>query len=146
MYQLITLDELIAVTDCGPLTNPKNGYVDTSNGTVFQSRATYTCSVVTGSSFRTCGADGSWSLSVPTCSHQIQSDLFLGSEILPSYQLNCICRHEFNISYCFQWQLFNRRYCWWCVGTDPACHLHGNHFSTCDVHNATEEAAQETNR
>ena len=66
-----------AVVDCGLLADPENGQVDISNGTVFQSTATYTCSVVTSSSSRTCGADGLWSLTEPTCTYQTECKLYL---------------------------------------------------------------------
>ena len=50
---------------CGPLTNPDNGQVDTSNGTTFGRIATYTCYRESGS--RTCGADGTWTSEEPNC-------------------------------------------------------------------------------
>ena len=39
--------------------------MDTSNGTVFGSTATYTCCKESGS--RTCGADGLWTSTEPNC-------------------------------------------------------------------------------
>ena len=60
---------LLAI-DCGPLTDPTNGQVDTSSGTTFGSTATYTCDTgytLSGSQSRTCGADGMWSSSNPVC-------------------------------------------------------------------------------
>ena len=51
-----------AVVDCGPLTDPDGGQIDTSNGTTFGNTATYTCS-----GFRTCGADGLWTSLESNC-------------------------------------------------------------------------------
>ena len=56
--------------DCGSLTNPNNGLVDTSSGTTFESTATYTCDIgytLSGSQSRTCGAEGLWTFSEPIC-------------------------------------------------------------------------------
>ena len=68
------------VINCGPLTDPENGRVGTSNGTSFGSTATYSCD--TGS--RTCGADGNWTSVEPSC--PIQS--VLNSSLKDS---NCSC-------------------------------------------------------
>ena len=56
--------------DCRTLTNPVNGQVDTSNGTTFGSIAIYNCSTgynLYGNVSLTCGSDGTWSESPPTC-------------------------------------------------------------------------------
>ena len=56
--------------DCGALTDPENGLVDTSSGTTIGSTATYTCDTgytLSGSQTRTCGADGNWIYSEPLC-------------------------------------------------------------------------------
>ena len=66
IYYAIT----IAAVDCGPLTNPDNGQVDTPYGTTFRSTATYTCDTgyaLSGSQSRSCGADGNWTSSEPFC-------------------------------------------------------------------------------
>ena len=58
------------VKDCGPLTDPHNGQVDTSSGTTFERIAAYTCDTgytLSGSQSRTCGTDGMWTSSEPTC-------------------------------------------------------------------------------
>ncbi len=59
------------VVSCdSPLTDPANGQVKTSSGTTFGSTASYSCDAgynLTGSTERTCGADGMWSLSEPVC-------------------------------------------------------------------------------
>ena len=56
--------------NCDPLTGPDNGQVDTSNGTIVGSIATYTCDTgyaLSGSQSRICGADGNWTSTVPMC-------------------------------------------------------------------------------
>ena len=61
--------------DCGPLTDPANGQVNTS-GTTFGSTATYTCDtgyILSGSQSRTCrafsspGPTGLWTSRKPLC-------------------------------------------------------------------------------
>ena len=61
---------MLLVTNCGLLTDPDNGQVNTSSGTTFGSTATYTCDngyALSGSQTRTCGADGNWTSSEPFC-------------------------------------------------------------------------------
>ena len=61
---------LLTVKDCGPLSDPDNGIVDTSFGTTFGSRAAYTCDTgykLFGSPLRTCGAFGLWTPTQPHC-------------------------------------------------------------------------------
>ncbi len=56
--------------NCGHLTDPANGQVDTSSGTIFGSTATYSCDsgyTLSGSSSRTCEDDGLWTQSEPVC-------------------------------------------------------------------------------
>ncbi|XP_064386420.1 receptor-type tyrosine-protein phosphatase kappa-like [Halichondria panicea] len=58
-----------APVDCGPLTVP-NGQVNTTSGTTFMNTATYTCDDgynLNRVSDRTCQANGTWSLTAPTC-------------------------------------------------------------------------------
>ena len=58
------------ITDCGSLTNPSNGAVDTSSGTVVGSPATYSCNTgyrLQGTDSRGCQETGLWSLVPPTC-------------------------------------------------------------------------------
>ena len=65
-----------SAVDCGPLTDPANGQVDTSSGTTFWSTATYTCAIgytLSGSQSRTCGADGNWTSSEPSCNGKLFS-------------------------------------------------------------------------
>ncbi len=59
-----------AAVDCGDLTNPDNGMVDTSSGTTFMNTSTYTCTeryTLIGPSTRTCQSTGTWSATAPTC-------------------------------------------------------------------------------
>ena len=61
---------ILAVVDCGPLTNPDNGQVNDAAGTTFGHTATYSCNTgynLTGNRTRTCQATGEWSGSAPTC-------------------------------------------------------------------------------
>ncbi len=56
--------------DCGDLTDPSNGAVDTSSGTTFMMNATYICNTgytLVGTVTRTCQANTMWSLTAPTC-------------------------------------------------------------------------------
>ena len=53
------------VINCGPLTDPDDGQVNTSNGTTFGRIATYTCYRKSGS--RTCETNGTWTLEEPNC-------------------------------------------------------------------------------
>ena len=65
---------LITVADCGPLTDPINGQVNTSNGTIFRSTATYTCDTgytLNGSQSRMCGADELWTTKEPICQSKL---------------------------------------------------------------------------
>jgi hypothetical protein len=58
-----------APVDCGPLTAPENGFVSAPT-TTYNSVATYSCTTgygPSGSSTRTCQADGTWNGSAPTC-------------------------------------------------------------------------------
>ena len=62
------------VIDCGSLTNPDNGQVDTSSGTTIGSTASYSCDTgykLSDSSLRTCGADGEWTMSEPVCNSKL---------------------------------------------------------------------------
>lgn len=74
--------------DCGDLTDPANGDVDTSSGTGYLDVAAYTCIKgyeLIGNDVRTCEADGNWSDSAPVC-------IVYGKETLA---LIILCRHEF---------------------------------------------------
>ncbi len=55
---------------CDSLTAPDHGDVSTTNSSLYPSIASYACDpgyTLTGSDTRTCGTDGSWSGSAPTC-------------------------------------------------------------------------------
>ena len=61
---------LLAVVDCGNLTDPDNGQVNHTAGTTFGKTATYSCNTgynLVGDSTRTCQATGNWSGSAPAC-------------------------------------------------------------------------------
>ena len=57
--------------DCGDLTPPTNGYVDTPSDTTYPGVALYSCEVgfeLNGYMYRTCEASGIWAPhSTPTC-------------------------------------------------------------------------------
>ena len=77
MYFLI-----LAVVDCGNLTNPGNGSVTHTAGTTFGQTATYSCDTgynLVGNSTRTCQATGNWSGSVPTCQGMLLHSVYLWS-------------------------------------------------------------------
>ena len=60
----------LLVVDCGYLTNPENGHINTPNGTTFGNKAIYTCDpgyTLSSQAFRVCGADRNWTLSAPFC-------------------------------------------------------------------------------
>ena len=64
MYNYVTI-----VVNCGPLTDPDNGRVNTS-GTTFGSKATYSCSngyTLNVNNTRICGSEGVWSNLQPSC-------------------------------------------------------------------------------
>ena len=92
-FSLITL--LLLAVDCGPLPAPTNGRVDTSNGTTFESTATYTCDTgytLSGSQIRTCGADKSWDLSAPGCERKNENFFSISSSVyLCMYVWACTC-------------------------------------------------------
>jgi hypothetical protein len=59
-----------AAVMCDALTAPTNGSVSIANGGVYPSTATYTCDAgysISPGATRTCGTDGHWSGSDPTC-------------------------------------------------------------------------------
>ena len=61
---------LATVIDCGRLSNPVHGRVNTPTGTVFNSLAMYSCNVgymIAGVSIRVCSTDGMWLPDAPTC-------------------------------------------------------------------------------
>ena len=67
---MVTILSLSPAVDCGALTNPDNGRVDTPQGTTFNQVATYSCNSgygLVGNMTRTCQADGMWSGSEPIC-------------------------------------------------------------------------------
>lgn len=56
--------------DCGSLSDPENGNVNTSTGTTVGSEAVYSCNEgydLNGPEIRSCSSDGTWSDTEPTC-------------------------------------------------------------------------------
>lgn len=56
--------------DCGSITPPVNGAVNHTEGTLFESKAYFSCSAgytLTGLSSVTCQADKTWNGATPTC-------------------------------------------------------------------------------
>ena len=61
--------------DCDVLDTIENGYIEYSDGTVYQSVATYNCHIghnltMSGDEMRTCGSDGMWNGTAPTCNSE----------------------------------------------------------------------------
>ena len=57
------------ISDCGALSNPANGAVDTTSGSTYGEQATYSCNVgynLVGNAQTLCKADGNWE-TAPTC-------------------------------------------------------------------------------
>ncbi len=70
---MLTLIFFTAV-NCGALTDPMNGAVDTPSGTTFMNTATYTCDpgyTVMGTTSRICQDNAMWSSSAPTCESKL---------------------------------------------------------------------------
>ncbi len=62
--------------DCGDLTDPTDGAVNTSSGTTFNMNATYSCNTgynLNGTNTRTCQADRMWSGNEPSCDSTLSS-------------------------------------------------------------------------
>lgn len=62
----------MTAVDCGPLSDPVDGTVDTSSGTTFMQRATYSCNVgydLIGENSSECQETGHWSLQ-PVCTSE----------------------------------------------------------------------------
>ncbi|KAL4228764.1 hypothetical protein ACF0H5_011806 [Mactra antiquata] len=58
------------IYDCGPLDDPVNGHVNTSEGTTYSATAVYTCELgyeLRGSTDLFCQANGTWSNDPPLC-------------------------------------------------------------------------------
>ncbi len=74
LYLCLYCVGISTVVDCGSLTNPDNGMVDTSM-TTEGSTATYTCNTgynISPGDTRTCQANGTWSGSEPTCDRKFK--------------------------------------------------------------------------
>ena len=61
--------------NCGNLHDPKNGYVDTSQGTLFNTTTYYSCDPgynLTGCSSARCLSTGNWSCDPPFCAGELR--------------------------------------------------------------------------
>ena len=61
---------IVSISDCGPLVPPANGSVKYYNGTTFRSLVVFECETgysLVGEKMRTCQANTLWSSSNPTC-------------------------------------------------------------------------------
>ena len=61
---------ILAVVDCGTLTDPANGQVNHTAGTTFGQTATYSCNIgynLVGNNTRVCQDTANWSQNAPTC-------------------------------------------------------------------------------
>ena len=72
--------------DCDVLDTIENGYIEYSDGTVYQSVATYNCHsghllTVTVSATRHCGSIGTWNGTAPTCNSESKLD-YIGISLL----------------------------------------------------------------
>ena len=84
---------LLTVVNCGTLTDPANGQVSHTTGTVFGQRATYSCDTgynLVGDSTRICRATGVWSGSAPTC----QGTLLLELEYYACIHSHCLSIYQ----------------------------------------------------
>ena len=75
LYFMISFLYTVAV-DCGDLTDPTDGAVNTSSGTTFNMNATYSCNTgynLNGTNTRTCQADRMWSGNEPACDSTLSS-------------------------------------------------------------------------
>ena len=64
-----------SVVDCDVLDTIENGYIEYSDGTVYQSVATYNCHIghdlsLSRFTMRTCGSNGMWNGLAPTCNSE----------------------------------------------------------------------------
>ena len=65
-----------SVVDCDVLDTIENGYIEYSDGTVYQSVATYNCHIghdlsTSGDEMRTCGSNGMWNGNAPICNSEL---------------------------------------------------------------------------
>ena len=84
---------LLTAVNCGTLTDPANGQVSHTAGTVFGQTATYSCNAgynLVGDSTRICHATGVWSGSAPTC----QGMLLLELEYYACIHSHCLSIYQ----------------------------------------------------
>ena len=85
---------LLTVVNCGTLTDPANGQVSYTAGTVFGQRATYSCDMLATTWWETAlvyvRATGVWSGSAPTC----QGMLLLELEYYACIHSHCLSIYQ----------------------------------------------------
>ena len=67
---LLFYSMIFQIIDCDKLTSPENGVLRYSNGTTYQSVATFSCNPgykISTNLTRTCKADKTWSNVIPSC-------------------------------------------------------------------------------
>ena len=67
---MILTANVMAPQACAELADPANGRVDTSNGTLIDALAVYSCNTgfqLSGNRTRTCDREGMWTGSEPEC-------------------------------------------------------------------------------
>lgn len=67
---LINCSTCTMFTDCGSLTLPTNGFMDATEGTVYDSNIKFYCNngfLLVGSAHVNCKSDGKWSADPPKC-------------------------------------------------------------------------------
>ena len=76
--------------DCGSLTDPANGQVNHTTGTILEQTATYSCNTgynLVGDSTRTCQATGVWSGS----EHTVQGTYVTNAMCIYTINIICVC-------------------------------------------------------
>ena len=69
----------ILAVDCGPLSNPTNGWVHIAPNTLLGGQALYRCKLgyeLSSENERTCQASGHWSGSAPTCDRKLNHYIY----------------------------------------------------------------------
>ena len=80
LLDCLIINLYILAVDCGSLTNPTNGRVDTLSGTTIGSVATFSCNTGYSLSYQQvvmCEADGMWSPASPSCQGGRRKDIYI---------------------------------------------------------------------